>query len=87
MKTPTGTPETTSAPPKKRVGPFTFIGQVRSEARKVTWTSFPELRAASIMVIIMVLVAALFFYATDSVVKVIVWLLTGISSGGTPTNG
>ena len=88
MKTPTGMPESTSAnPPKKRVGPFTFISQVRSEARKVTWTSFPELRAASIMVVIMVLVAAVFFYATDSIVKVLVWLLTGITTGGTPTNG
>jgi preprotein translocase subunit SecE len=88
MKTPTGNPETTTAtPPKKRVGPLTFISQVRSEARKVTWTSFPELRAASIMVVVMVLVAALFFYATDTIVKLLVWLLTGISSGGTPTNG
>ena len=87
MKSPTGASESNAAPPKKRVGPITFISQVRSEARKVTWTSFPELRAASIMVIIMVLVAAIFFYATDSLVKVLVWLLTGIATGGTPTNG
>ena len=88
MKTPTGNPETTTAtPPKKRVGPFTFISQVRSEARKVTWTSFPELRAAAIMVVIMVFAAALFFYATDVLVKIFVYLTTGIQSGGTPTNG
>ena len=88
MKTPTGNPETTSAsPPKKRVGPFTFISQVRSEARKVTWTSFPELRAASIMVIIMVLVAAVFFYLTDTIVKILVAFVTGISSSGAPPIG
>ena len=88
MKTPTGSPESTSAsPPKKRVGPFTFISQVRAEARKVTWTSFPELRAASIMVIIMVLVAAVFFYLTDTIVKLLVAFVTGISSSGAPPIG
>jgi preprotein translocase subunit SecE len=88
MKTPTGSPESTSAsPPKKRVGPFTFINQVRAEARKVTWTSFPELRAASIMVIIMVLVAAVFFYLTDTIVKILVAFVTGISSSGAPPIG
>ena len=40
MKTPTGTSEANApAPPKKRVGPITFISQVRAEARKVTWTT------------------------------------------------
>lgn len=88
MKTPTGTSEANSpAPPKKRVGPFTFIKQVQAEARKVTWTSFPELRAAAIMVVLMVFAAALFFYATDVIVKIFVLLTTGIQSGGTPTNG
>ena len=88
MKSPTGTSESNSpVPPKKRVGPITFIGQVRSEARKVTWTSFPELRAAAIMVVVMVFAAALFFYATDSLVKLFVFLATGIPAGGAPTNG
>ena len=86
MKTPTGTSEANAPTPKKRVGPFTFIGQVRSEARKVTWTSRKETIAASIMVAIMVVMAAIFFYATDSLVKLLVWLITGISTG-TPTNG
>ena len=88
MKTPTGTSESQSpAPPKKRVGPFTFISQVRAEARKVTWTSFPgNCIAASIMVVIMVLVAAIFFYATDTIVKLLVGFATGIWHGA-PTNG
>jgi preprotein translocase subunit SecE len=87
MKTPTGTSETNSPAPKKRTGPLTFIKEVRAEARKVTWTSFPELRAASIMVVIMVLVAAVFFYATDSIVKLLVGFVTGIWTGGASTNG
>jgi preprotein translocase subunit SecE len=88
MKSPTGTSEANSpAPKKERVGPIKFIGQVRAEARKVTWTSRKETIAASIMVAIMVVMAAIFFYATDSIVKLLVWLITGISTGGTPTNG
>jgi preprotein translocase subunit SecE len=81
MKTPTGTSEANSPAPKKRVGPFAFVGQVRAEARKVTWTSRKETIAASIMVAIMVLFAAIFFYATDSVVKLAVGFATGIWHG------
>lgn len=81
MKTPTGTSEANAPAPKKRVGPLTFISQVRAEARKVTWTNRKETIAASIMVAIMVLAAAIFFYATDSVVKLAVGFATGIWHG------
>ena len=88
MKSPTGTSEANSpSPPKKRVGPFTFLSQVRSEARKVTWTSFPELRAAAIMVVIMVFAAAFFFFATDALVKLFVYYTTVWPAGGTTPNG
>lgn len=81
MKTPTGSPETTaSAPAKKRVGPLTFISQVRAEGRKVTWTTFRETWIASLMVVVMVVLAAVFFYATDSLVKLAVWFATGIQA-------
>jgi preprotein translocase subunit SecE len=82
MKTPTGTAETNSPAPKKRTGPFQFIKEVRAEARKVTWTSYRETWVASIMVVVMVLLAAIFFYATDSIVKLVVGFLTGVWSGG-----
>jgi len=69
---------------KKRTGPFTFIGQVRAEARKVTWTSRQETVYATIMVIIMVIVASVFFYVTDAVVSLLVRLITQV---GGLTNG
>jgi preprotein translocase subunit SecE len=79
MKTPTGTSETAaSSPPKKRVGPFTFIKQVRDEGKKVTWTSRSETMTATIMVCIMVLIAAVFFYVVDAVVSFAVRFITGI---------
>jgi len=87
MKSPTGASESNAAPPKKRVGPITFISQVRAEARKVTWTSRRETIVASIMVVIMVVAAAIFFYLSDSIIKLLVGILTGISGSGTPTNG
>jgi preprotein translocase subunit SecE len=85
MKTTTGMPETaTPAPAKKRVGPFTFLSQVRAEARKVTWTSRKETVYATIMVVIMVIVASVFFYLTDAVVSVIVRFITNVAG---PANG
>jgi preprotein translocase subunit SecE len=66
------------APPKKRVGPFTFFAQVQQEARKVTWTTRSETVQATIMVVIMVTVASLFFFLTDAIVAWLVQLVTGI---------
>lgn len=73
-----------TSPAKKRVGPFTFIGQVRAEGRKVTWTSRKETIYATIMVVIMVLLAAVFFYLTDAVVSFVVRFIT---NAGGPANG
>ena len=65
---------------KQRVGPMTFLAQVRAEARKVTWTTRKETIAATIMVLIMVLAAALFFLVTDAVVVFLVRLITNVGS-------
>ena len=68
----------TPAPPKKRVGPFTFLGQVRAEARKVKWTTRRETIYATIMVVIMVVVAAVFFYLTDTILSFLVRFITQV---------
>ena len=64
---------------KKRVNPMTFFSQVRAEGRKVTWTSQQETIAATVMVLIMVVLAATFFLVTDQVVSWVVGLITGIN--------
>ncbi len=87
MKSPTGASESNASPPKKRVGPFTFFNQVRAEARKVTWTSTRETWVASVMVVVMVLLAGVFFYLSDSIIKLLVGFLTGIWHDGAATNG
>jgi preprotein translocase subunit SecE len=86
MKSPSGMSETSTPAPaaKKRVGPFTFLGQVRAEARKVTWTTRQETIWATAMVIVMVVIASIFFYVTDAVVSLIVRLIVnvgGLSNG------
>jgi preprotein translocase subunit SecE len=59
-----GTP-VAAEPPKKPFNPVRFFREVRAEARKVTWTSWKETWITSVMVGIMVVVSALFFFGID----------------------
>jgi preprotein translocase subunit SecE len=52
--------------------PIEFLQEVRDESRKVTWPSRRELGISTIMVVIMVVVASLFFLGVDAVLKVVV---------------
>lgn len=53
------------APKKKRTNPLQFLAQVRQEARKVTWTTWKETWISTVMVLIMVAFATLFFFLVD----------------------
>lgn len=55
--------------PRRKGGPFRFFGEVRAEARKVTWATRQEVTVSTIMVIIFGVVAALFFFLVDSVLR------------------
>lgn len=61
-----------------RTNPFTFLQQVRSEASKVVWPSRNETLISTIMVLIMITLASLFFLAADQVFSWIVGLLLGL---------
>jgi preprotein translocase subunit SecE len=52
-------------PPKKRVSIVQFFREVRTEARKVSWTSWRETWITSLMVFIMILITAFFFVVVD----------------------
>ena len=58
------------APKKKRANPLQFLAQVRQEARKVTWTSQKETMISTVMVLIMVAFATLFFFLVDLAISV-----------------
>ena len=53
------------APAKPKVSPMQFFSQVRAEGRKIVWPSRKETWITSVMVFIMVLLAAAFFWIVD----------------------
>lgn len=69
-----------TADKKKSVDPITFARQVRAEGEKVTWTSTQETIQASIMVIIMSVIVALFLFLSDIVIGTIVRMITGLGN-------
>jgi len=69
--------DTENTEPKRGGGPFRFFGEVRAEARKVTWATRQEVTVSSIMVLIMGVAAAIFFFFVDSLLRLVVgWLLS-----------
>ncbi len=57
--------------------PFEFIQDVRNEAGKVTWPSRRETMITTLMVLIMVVLAAVFFVAVDEIIHFVVSLVLG----------
>ena len=54
------------------MNPFQFLQEVRQEAAKVTWPTWKEVWITTVMVLIMVTMAAIFFLAIDQVLGGIV---------------
>ena len=69
-------------PRRKGGGPFRFFGEVRSEARKVTWATRQEVTVSTIMVIIFGLVAAVFFFIVDSILRIFMQWILNFTLGG-----
>jgi preprotein translocase subunit SecE len=59
-----------------KTNPFEFLQQVREEGAKVTWPTRRETMISTVMVFIMVSIAAIFFLAVDAVLhRGVQWLL------------
>ena len=54
-----------------KANPFEFIQQVRAEVSKVTWPTRKETIVTTIMVIIMAILASLFFLRSGSDIKLV----------------
>ena len=65
----------------KGFNPVRFFSEVRQEGRKVTWTSRRETVITTIMVLIMVTLAGLFFFVVDWILSAIVQFLLNIGGG------
>ncbi len=55
---------------KKPLNPLAFFREVRAEARKISWPSRRETWITSVMVLIMVVITAVFFFVVDFVLSV-----------------
>ena len=75
-------PAAAAAAPKKPFNPVLFFREVRAEARKITWTSRKETWITSVMVFIMVVIAALFFFGVDALLSFLVGLLLKLANAG-----
>ncbi len=62
-----------------KTNPFEFIQQVRAETSKVTWPTRRETIVTSIMVLIMVAMASVFFLIADQILSWVVGLVLGIN--------
>lgn len=61
-----------------RTNPFEFLQQVRTEVSKVTWPTRRETVVTTFMVLLMSVVAALFFLGVDWVLGMVVQLILGL---------
>lgn len=52
-----------------KTSPVEFVQQVREEARKISWPSRKEVMISTVMVMIMVAMAAIFFLVVDFILK------------------
>ncbi|MEM7302244.1 MAG: preprotein translocase subunit SecE [Pseudomonadota bacterium] len=60
-----------------RTNPFTFLQQVRAEVSKVVWPTRRETVVTTIMTIILMFIAAIFFFLSDQVLGYVIGLILG----------
>lgn len=70
------------AAPKKKTNPAQFFREVRAEARKITWTTRKETWITSVMVGIMVVLAATFFSLVDGALTLTMAFLLKLANAG-----
>ena len=52
-----------------KTNPLEFLQEVRQEAKKITWPSRRETMITTVMVLIMVVLASIFFLIVDAALK------------------
>ena len=63
-----------------KTNPFEFLQQVRTEVAKVTWPTRRETLTTTVMVLIMAIIASIFFLIADQIIGWAVGLLLGIGN-------
>ena len=62
----------------EKTNPFTFLQQVRAEAAKVVWPSRRETAISTVMVLVMVALASIFFLLADQIISFLVTQMLSI---------
>ncbi len=62
-----------------KVSPLQFFRQVKQEVKKVTWPTKKEVHQSLVMVIVIVAIAATFFFVVDQVLG---WIVRTVFSLG-----
>ena len=52
-----------------KTNPLEFLQEVRQEAKKITWPTRKETMITTVMVLIMVVLASVFFLIVDAILK------------------
>ena len=63
-----------------RTSPAEFIRQVRQEVSRVTWPTRKELTQTTLMVFLMAVTVAVFFFLVDEALGVLVRFLLGVGA-------
>lgn len=63
-----------------KTNPVQFLQQVRTEASKITWPSRRETMISTAMVLLMVIFAALFFFAADQLISWVIGLVLNVGN-------
>lgn len=72
-----GNPAKKDADVAPKVSPAKYLAQVQQEGRKVVWPSWKETRQTTILVMIMVVIMGVFFFAVDFLIGIVVpWVLS-----------
>jgi len=82
FKAPASGPTTPAEERRRRVGPVQFLREVDAERKKVTWTSWKETWITSVMVAIMVVITAIFFFGVDSALGALIGQLLKLANAG-----
>ena len=63
-----------------KTSPFEFIQQVQAETKKVSWPTRRQTVMTAVMVMIMTLILAVFFFVIDSGFEAVVKALLGLAA-------
>jgi len=60
-----------------KVNPLNFLRQVKQEVKKVAWPTRKEATHSTFMVIVLVAIAAMFFFFVDQIIGWVIKLILG----------